>query len=263
MARIGKVKSLDGKLRTEVQKIADDHKATIVTFVAPQGVRTSPVTYASASIEDSEMYRLEEIISEAIDRKATQLLHFVIHTPGGDLFASYKIANALRTKFTHINAFVPYEAASGGTIFCCAANELYVSELGNLTSFDPQVRHREQRVSCYAFLRVVDSIRSEFGEMSPEELPSPWQQMAGRLDPVMYDEMNTLLFTAMTCGKRLLEKAGYSEEKAITISSILGRNYYTHEFPLFGKECAEIGFNVQTNGDLLKVYGKLVSFHLE
>lgn len=257
------LKSLDDDIRNQVQAIADEKKTTIVSFIAPQGVRTSPVTFASAFIEDSEMYRLEEIITEAIEKKATNCLHFVVHTPGGDLFASYKIATVLRSKFSHINAFVPYEAASGGTMLCCAANELYMSELGSLTSFDPQIRYGDHRVSACAFGRAVDSIRSEFGEMSPEELPSPWQQMANKLDPVTYDEMNTLLFTAMTCGSRLLEKAGYAKEKAIAIATTLGKNFYTHEFPLFAKEVEEIGFNLKTDSDAMKVYGKLVSFHLK
>lgn len=257
------LKSLDDGIRQEVQKIADAEQATIVSFIAPQAVRTSPVTFASASIEEGEMYRLEEIVTQAIEKKSTERLHFVVHTPGGDLFASYKIAYILRSQFKHINAYVPYEAASGGTMLCCAANELYMSEVGSLTSFDPQIRYQEHRVAACAFVRAVDYIRSEFGEMSPEELPSPWQQMANKLDPVIYDEMHTLLFTAITCGSRLLEKSGYTRDNAISIASSLGRNFYTHEFPLFSSEIQELGFNLKRNSDAMKVYGNLVSFHLK
>jgi hypothetical protein len=87
--------------------------------------------------------------------------------------------------------------------------------------------------------------------------------MANKLDPVIYDEMNTLLFTAMTCGTRLLENAGYPRDKAVRISSMLGRNFYTHEFPLFSNEAQEIGFNLKSDSDAMKTYGKLVSFHLK
>jgi len=179
------------------------------------------------------------------------------------MFAAYKIGNFLRSKFTKISAFVPYEAASGGTVLCCAADELYIGELGNLTSFDPQTRYQGHRVSSYAFVRVVDSIGEEYGEFRPEELPIPWRQMADKIDPVIYDEMNTLNFTAMICGKRLLEKSGYSKDKAMIMASRLVRNYYTHEFPLFAKEAEEIGFNLKTDNDTMNAYGRLVSFRLK
>ena len=263
MAQRTTLKPLDDGLRTELQAIADKKSTTIISFVAPQGVRTSPVTFASASIEDAEMYRLEEIIKQATDKQATESLHFVVHTPGGEMFASYKIASFLRSRFTHISAFVPYEAASGGTILCCAANELHIGELGNLTPIDPQIRYHGHHVSCYAFLRVVDSIQGEYGEMSPEELPSPWRQMAEKLEPVIYDEMSTLVFTSVICAKRLLEKSGYPKEVAMKVANFLTRNYYSHAFPVFAKEAEEIGFIVKPNDDDMKIYGKLVSCRLQ
>ena len=177
MAKLTRLKDIDPEIRQVIQGVADDTKSTIISFVAPQAVRTSPVTFTSASIEESEIYRLEDIIKKASERKAMKSLHFVIHTPGGEMFTTYKIASFLRSKFTAISVFVPYEAASGGTVLCCAANELYIGELGNLTSFEPQVIYNGHRVSCYAILRAVESIEENFGEMSPGELPSPWQQM--------------------------------------------------------------------------------------
>ena len=264
MAKTNQPKAISEELKEKLQQIANEHKSTIISFVAPHGVRTSPVTFASASIEDSEIYRLEKIIDEATEKGAIESLHLIIHTPGGEMHASYKIANFLRTKFKKISAWIPYEAASGGTILCCAANELHISDFGNITSFDPQIRYKGQRVAANAFMRSVDFIKDEYGEMTPQEIPSPWQQMADKLDPVIYDEMNTALYTSIICAYRLLKKSGYSSDKAVGLATSLGRNAYTHEFPIFAKEAKDMGFEVKADSkEIMRAYQELVSFRLQ
>lgn len=257
------VKDLDNNLRSKLQEIADKQGVTIISFVAPQeAVRTSPVTFASASIEESEMYRIEKIVKKAKQYQSDKL-HFVIHTPGGGLYPSYKIANFLRNNFSKINAFVPYEAASGGTMLCCAANELFLGELGNITPIDPQVRYQNNRVSAYAFIRAVDSIRESYGEMMPPEIPPPWQQMAEKLDPVVYDQMNTLVFTTLLVAYRLLKASGYSENTAKDIAFALTKTIYSHEYPIFAKQAADMGFSVKPNDGIMDTYAQLVSERLK
>ncbi|MCE9644316.1 hypothetical protein K8Q93_03700 [Candidatus Parcubacteria bacterium] len=263
MAKPNGPSKLDDVLRAELQSIADKQKVAIISFVAPHGVRTSPVTFASASIEEDEIYSLEEHVEQALKNGATAL-HFVIHTPGGEMHTSYKIASFLRSKFAHIKAFIPYEAASGGTILCCGADDLYIGDLGNLTSIDPQVRYKDTRVSAYAFVRASEYLKDEYGEMSPQEIPTPWQQMAGKMDPVVHDEMTTVLFTAASCARRLLMKAGYKPEKASGIAYRLTYNGYTHGMPIFATEAEQIGFNVKSDQkDVMKIYQKLVSVRLK
>ena len=264
MAKPNPLKAIDPEIRQGVQAIANANNTTIISFVAPQGVRTSPVTFTSASIEDSELYPLEEVVKKAAEKNATSCLHFIIHTPGGELYAAYKIATFLRSKFTKICAFVPYEAASGGTVLCCAADELYIGDLGNLTFIDPQIRYKDQRISSYTVVRAVHSLEQQYGEMSPDEIPSPWQQMAEKLDPIIYDEMNTVNFTAMVSASRLLQKSGYTAGEAWEISSSsLARNFYTHEFPLFAKDAEAMGFRVKTDNAIISVYARLVSSRLQ
>src|SRR5262245_25980289 len=124
---------LKPELTAKLQEIADSNNVAVIGFIAPQdAVRLSPVTFVSAAIEERDMYRLEEIVAEikALE-SAPDTLHLIIQTPGGELFTSYKIAQFLRSSFKIIKAFVPYQAASGGTLICCAANEIYLGDLGN------------------------------------------------------------------------------------------------------------------------------------
>jgi len=255
--------TINEELSAKLKKLANEKNVTIISFVAPQeAVRTSPATVSSASIEEKEIYRLEKIVEEATADKKDHSLHLIIQTPGGGLHASYKIANYLRSKFKKISVFVPYEAASGGSLLCCAADELYISELGNLTPIDPQIRYKNTWVSAHSIIRSVNSIVDDYGKMSPEEVSTPWQQMIEKLDPVIYDEMNTLLLTTKVYINRLLKKSGYESEKAIQIAIRLTNTLYSHGYQIMTEQAKEMGFNIKVDDDTMRIYRELVSFRL-
>ncbi|MDD2697034.1 MAG: hypothetical protein PHE52_02660 [Candidatus Pacebacteria bacterium] len=256
-----KLDQLPKDLIEQLQKIANEKKATIISFVAPQeAIRTSPATIKSAEIEETEMYRLEKIVKESLTKNPEiRKLHLIVHTPGGELHTSYKIARFLRKKFDFISAFIPYEAASGGTLLCCAANELYFGELGNITPIDPQIRYKNTWVSAYSFARAVNGIKKMFGEMSPIEVPTPWCQMSDKLDPIIYDEMNALILTTMVYGHNLLKKSGYENQKAISLIINLTKTIYSHQYPIFDDEAKNLGFLVKEDEQSMKVYTNLVS----
>lgn len=256
---------LDDELKAKIQKISNTEKATVISFVAPQeAVRISPVSFTSAAIEEKEMYRLESIVNDSRSKQGTSdVLHFVIQTPGGELHTSYKIAYFLRNKFKIIKAFVPYQAASGGTILCCAANYLYIGELGNITPIDPQVRYKGNWVSARSFERATDTLKKLFGEMSPDEVPPPWPQMIDKLDPIIHDQMDRLVFNTYVYACRLLRKSGYDDEKVADIAYKIAVTDYTHSHAILVDEARRIGFNIVEDNDTMKVYSELVSSRLK
>lgn len=260
-----RMQQVNKDLATKLQQIANEKQATIISFVAPDdAVRVSPVTFASAAIEEKEMYKLESLVKEAQNHPgALNSLHLIIHTPGGELHTSYKIAQFLRSKFNDISAYVPYQAASGGTLLCCSANKLYIGELGNITPIDPQIRYKTTWVSAYSILRAVDTMREQFGEYSPAEVPSPWQQMAEKLDPIIYDEMSTLVFNTISYAHRLLTKAGYDNDKAIRIALNLTKTVYNHSNCIMVEQAKDLGLAVDQDDETMKVYSELVSDRLK
>lgn len=259
------MKILPPEIVSAIQKIVDAEKVAIIGFVAPQdAVRVSPVSFASAAIEEGDMYRLEEIVNEIKNQEnPPDTLHFIIQTPGGELYTSYKIAYFLRNSFKKIKAYVPYQAASGGTLFCCAANEVYLGDLGNLTPIDPQVRYNNTILSAYAFERCVDTLQTIFGEKTPGEVPTPWQQMAEKIDPILYDEMQTAVWNTLLYAKELLLKSNYSENVAQRIVARLARPQESHAHPILFEAARKIGLNVCENDDTIKIYSKYVSQRLK
>lgn len=253
---------LPPELTRKIQDTANQKGVAIISFIAPKdAVRISPAQVAYALITENEMYELEKTVKDA--RASSKKLHLVVHTPGGELYTSYKIAYFLRSSFENIEAFVPYEAASGGTMICCAANSLCLGELGNLTPIDPQTSYKDTRVSTYTFERAADFLKNLFGELSPAEVPTPYQQMADKLDPIIHNEMFVLTRNVYWYAQELLEKSKYSEEKAKDIAYRLARPRNPHSHPILSEEAKDIGFNVVADDGTMDSYQDLVAARLK
>jgi hypothetical protein len=66
--------ALKPELRTKLQATADGNNVAVISFVAPQeAVRISPVSFVSAAIEEHDMYRLEEFVTEIKSIKTLQM----------------------------------------------------------------------------------------------------------------------------------------------------------------------------------------------
>ena len=210
-----------------LKEVATREKAAIITFIAPDKlIRLSPASYSSTSISTNDVYRLEEALGES--KKQADKAFLLLHSPGGNLTSSYNIARYIRTKFTYLHVFVPYEAASGATLMSLAGNKITLGELGYITPIDPQVRYKGDWVSCYGIIEKVNDLERRFKKLAPEEMPIPWKQMADQLDVVQYREMETLVWEAQSYAMKLLGLAKYSRELQVSISLKLARNTFSH-----------------------------------
>ncbi len=102
-----------------------------------------------------------------------------------------------------------------------------------------------------------------FGELTPEEVPTPYQQMHDKFDPITHNEMFVLVRTTYWYAISLLEKAGYSEETAKNVAYTLARTEYVHSHSILSEEAKEIGFNIQKDDALMDLYRELVAVRLK
>jgi len=65
-------------------------------------------------------------------------LDLLLHTPGGSAEALESLVRYLRTKYTHIRAFVPLAAMSAGTMWALACDEIVMGKHSQLGPIDPQ-----------------------------------------------------------------------------------------------------------------------------
>lgn len=228
---------IDRKKRLEdnLQEIADNNDSLVMSFIAPDTiVRNSPISYDYAKITIQDLYQIEKKVEEL--RKANALpkkIKLVIHTPGGRVDASTKIAKYLQRNFDEIIAYVPYEAASGGTMLCLAASKIVMCSTSSLTPIDPQVEYKGQRISATTYKQIADEFKNTFSTLSPGEIPSPFQQMINKFDPIMYKEMEKTVYDSLIVAVSLLEKSQNATtdeemEKIYSIAFSLGKTGFPH-----------------------------------
>jgi ClpP class serine protease len=63
----------------------------------------------------------------------------ILHTPGGDVFASMLISRMLKEYKGNIRVIIPFYAMSGGTLLALSCDELYLGQCASLGPLDPQL----------------------------------------------------------------------------------------------------------------------------
>ena len=88
-------------------------------------------------IDSNDKHAFMAII-HGLDRRAG--LDLLLHTPGGDAFATNSLIYYLREMFSgDVEVFVPQMAMSGGTIIACASTMIHMGKPSNLGPIDPQM----------------------------------------------------------------------------------------------------------------------------
>jgi hypothetical protein len=262
-------------LQSLLQGIADTEKAAVISFIAPEkAIRKSPVSFDYVSITIDDLYTIETCIEEIASKGALpDKLILVIHTPGGLAFAATKIAKYLQSTFPKgIEAYVPYEASSGGTVLCLAAKAIVLDDVANLTPIDPQVPYNGTRISSVSYQQAIRDFEERWGKLRPSEIPSPHQQMAQSFDPIVDKEMRKLVLDSIWVAFELMNKAqnpkNDPKKRSDIISTAFGlvhtNNPHSH---VIDKNEAISDFNLPVSNDAakqanLKVFKKWVRHKL-
>lgn len=280
-----RLSDLDEALSNQLKAIAEQQNCLLMSFISPKPVKTSPIDIDYATIAVDDIYTLEENIEKLQEKKELpKKLHLVIHTPGGSSYATTKIAKYLRSLFDAIDVYIPYEAASGGTMLCLAANIIVMDKLSNLTPIDPQTPYKGEYVSAVSFEQAVEELHRQFSNKRPGQIPSPYQQLCDELDPIILKEKNKLVIEAVLVAWDLLKKSqnpmkqeikGDEKKQAewekkndalLDTARYLTRTFWPHSHVIDFDDAKQLGLNVvneKSKLDQLKIYKKWVSKRLE
>lgn len=86
----------------------------------------------------------ERVITLVRKRKHAPGIVLVLVTPGGDADAAYRIARCLQDAYEHFTVLVPGYCKSAGTICVLGANEIVMSECGELGPLDVQFYKKDE-----------------------------------------------------------------------------------------------------------------------
>jgi hypothetical protein len=103
-------------------------------------------------------------IAEALAEHRGDGLDIILASNGGDGCVAYAIITILRRRFAHLAAYVPLVAKSAATLLCLGADELVLSDFGELGPLDPQLEQKQsadhpRRRSCLESAKAVEQLR--------------------------------------------------------------------------------------------------------
>lgn len=137
---------VNGGVRTGVDDSLDLSDSDILIY-------TGPVTRDG----------FERVVKEIPCERRKKVL-MVLATLGGNPDAAYRIARFLRLSYEHFTVFVPTLCKSAGTLLCIGADEIVMSETGELGPLDVQIKNPEELADYGSELdtpRAINSLRDK------------------------------------------------------------------------------------------------------
>ncbi|MGD0172581.1 MAG: hypothetical protein ABSB81_10760 [Halobacteriota archaeon] len=222
-----------------------------LSIIAPYyGVRVTPSKVKSAELGVSEEFSIETAIEEIkkLLRKDTEdaleshKLYLLVHSPGGLVASSYKVARALKKSFAEIIAFVPHTAASGGTLVALTGNEIVMGMMSEISPLDPTIGD----TSAQSIVEGFEYVEDKFKKISEADATYSLKALADKYDAIQLQVAYSLLFL-MTEYIQDIMKGTYTDQEIRRISTKLVSGYLHHSQVLHADEAKNLGLKVVTD----------------
>lgn len=247
----------DAGLKTILQRIANDNSSVLMSFIAPWGgKKVNPYDTIRASIRLSEELGVEKAISdikaELKEKEITKdpNLILLVNSPGGAVDSSFIVSKMIRDNFKIIKTFVPYRAASGGTLLALTGNEIVMGEMSRLSPLDTQITYKGETVSAQSYRRAIERFEKYFKDKTPYEVPYVWKSMAEKFDPIFREEWDTELDEIWSYLYDIMHKTGYDDDAIVKAGLQLIFTRFPHSF-VIDRDMAEktLGLKVKKDTD--------------
>lgn len=221
----------------------------------------------SAEITDLNADTLINEIKETSPKRDNIVL--ILTTYGGDPDAAFRIARYIKRKYQKFTLFVFGSCKSAGTLLALGADEIVMSDFGELGPLDVQVTkdddfRSESVLDIQQALSVIGSQAFEMFESYLLKLISGTQALittrtaadiassmavnllspiSSQIDPLRLGEMNRLMNIALAYGQRL-------KPESIEVIKNLIYNYPSHSFVIDYEEAKKLFSDVREPMDL-------------
>ncbi|MDJ0774298.1 MAG: hypothetical protein QNJ49_12895 [Mastigocoleus sp. MO_167.B18] len=230
-------------LANSVQEITSELEADIFLY--------------SAAISDVNADKLINEIKQTIPKRNNVAL--IMTTYGGDPDAAFRIARYLKRKYKHFTLFVFGYCKSAGTLLALGADEIVMSDFGELGPLDIQVTKDDdfrsesgldiqQALSVISsqafemfesyFLDIISSSQAAITTKTAADIASSMavellSPISSQIDPLRVGEMNRLMNIALAYGQRL-------KPQGIEVIRDLIYNYPSHSFAIDFEEAEKL-----------------------
>ena len=133
-------------------------------------------------------------------------LDFILHTPGGELYATESIIDYLHKMFDdNIRVIVPQIAMSGGTLIACSSKEILMGAHSNLGPIDPQVQGVPAIGVIEEFRKAADEIQN-----NPSRI-HVWQPILSKYHPTFLSQCENVIDHSSEIAQRILEQTMFKK----------------------------------------------------
>lgn len=208
-----------------------------------------------------------ELISDQYARKNYGEAYLFLATYGGDPDAGFRIARSLRHHYERLTIVVPSYCKSAGTLLAIGADELVISDRGELGPLDMQLKKPDELFDMSSGLDITQAmefLRTQAGEIlkstmvdlkvelevttkTAAEIATKLAQglvspIYAQIDPYKIGESQRAVSIAFSYGQRLDEKVKNLKSGALK-SLVL--DYPSHGFVVDRKEATNLFKNVR------------------
>ncbi len=260
-----KLDQIESRINELIELISDQLNADIVLFNG-QIVRFSD----------------NEIISIFNQKKQKNNIFLILVTPGGSADAAYRIARCLQTKYEKFYLYVTGYCKSAGTLIALGANELIISDHGELGPLDVQITKKDElfefqsgltinsafsslREKAFtAFERYFLTLEQKSGgqitlktamEISTKLTIGLLSPICAQIDPMHLGEAARDMKIAEGYGRRLHPKSLNFDEQTL---EYLTTAYPSHGFVIDRQEASELFENVREPSENEKELAELL-----
>lgn len=243
---------LPKKLAELADRVANDHDADVILFSGP--------------IDEPYDRRLLTVCSKRKRRKNVVLL---LVTYGGDPDAAFRMARCLQSKYENFTILVTGNCKSAGTLIALGANELVMSDAGELGPLDVQMAKQDSLWDSQSGLTVNAALlalqskaylafeqffletenRSQglitvktASEIATQMTVGLFSPLYAQVDPIHVGEAARAMAVAEHYGRILIERGGNTDPAAL---SHLVTHYPSHGFVIDREEASTIFKNVR------------------
>jgi len=192
-------------------------------------------------------------------RKAGKVkkIDLLLYTRGGMIDSVLPLVNLFRNYCEEFNVLVPYLAYSAGTLLCLGADNIIMSERGELSPIDPTTANQfnprlvpNDPMSPQIGIGVEDVI--SFFELAKDgkvgikktssEMLSVFQTLTSTVHPLALGNVYRIYQQIRFIAKKLLKShlKGITEKALDEMAETFVKRFHSHSYPINHKEAAEI-----------------------
>lgn len=187
-----------------------------------------------------------------------ECIDLFIYSTKGLTIAGYALVNLIREFCEIFNVIIPFKALSTATLMSLGANEIVMTQMGQLSPIDPSLEHalgprievpgqpsRIAPVSVEDVTAFIDFGKKELGVKEEDSMRMILQLLAGSIHPLTLGAVQRSREQIAFLAKNLMKYHCKDEDKIEKVVKILTRERFSHNYIIGRKEAEEVlGMNI-------------------